>query len=103
MKSPDSVPPGTLASRLNQRLFQTRPAAAAEAAATSRDVISAPRRALGFPASIAEFLLVLRLRVRRRSTLSAEMLERAVRMVVVTCQNWFSPGTAPKSGPGKRS
>ena len=50
----------------------------------------APRRAVGFPASVAEFLLLFRLRVRRRSALCTDMLERAVRVVVVTCKNWFA-------------
>ncbi|MBH2020595.1 hypothetical protein [Polaromonas sp.] len=49
-----------------------------------------PQRQVGFPASIAEFLLVFRLKARRRSTLSADILERAVRVVFVTCKNWFA-------------
>ena len=47
-------------------------------------------RAVGFPSRIAEFLLVFRLRARRRSKLSADILERAVRVVLVTCTNWFA-------------
>ena len=53
----------------------------------------APGRAVGFPASVAEFLLLFRLRVRRRSALCADMLERAVQLVVVTCKNWFATDT----------
>ncbi|CAM3388336.1 hypothetical protein POHY109586_05110 [Polaromonas hydrogenivorans] len=49
-----------------------------------------PQREVGFPSSIAEFLLVFRLKARRRSLLSADILERAVRVVFVTCKNWFS-------------
>ncbi len=55
-------------------------------------VASAPplKRAVGFPASIAEFLLLFRLRARSRSALCAEMLERAAQVVLVTCSNWFA-------------
>lgn len=49
-----------------------------------------PQRQVGFPASIAEFLLVFRLKARRRSTLTADILERAVRVVFVTCRSWFA-------------
>jgi hypothetical protein len=52
--------------------------------------VVARERQVGFPASIAEFLLVFRLKARRRSTLSADILERAVRVVFITCKNWFS-------------
>lgn len=51
--------------------------------------LPATRRAVGFPFSVAEFLLLLRLRLRRRSALSADMLERALHLVVVTCKSWF--------------
>ncbi|SFB83794.1 hypothetical protein SAMN05216344_10458 [Polaromonas sp. OV174] len=78
-------------------------ASATETAKPQVALIPAPRRIFGFPASVAEFLLLFRLRVRRSSALSVDVLERAARVVLVTCQNWFSPGTAPKSGPGKRS
>ena len=51
--------------------------------------VPATRRAVGFPSRVAEFLLLLRLRLRRRSALCADMLERAFHLVVVTCKNWF--------------
>lgn len=58
-----------------------------------------PQRPLGFPASIAEFLLVFRLRARRRrAALSADMLERAVRVVLVTCQHWFGASEPHQHG-----
>ena len=66
--------------------------------------VIAPQRAVGFPSRIAEFLLVLRLRARRRSTLSADILERAVRVVLVTCKHWFAGAEAPqprKRDPGR--
>jgi hypothetical protein len=47
-----------------------------------------PPRPLGFPSRIAEFLLVFRLRANRWS--ASDMVERAMRMVLVTCKNWFS-------------
>ena len=56
--------------------------------------VVAPQRSLGFPANIAEFLLVFRLKVRRRSALSSDILERALRVVLVTCKNWFAGAPA---------
>ena len=58
-----------------------------------------PLRQVGFPASIAEFLLVFRLKARRRSTLTADILERAVRVVLVTCKDWFSGADAHQPKP----
>jgi|GEM_PF-3605629 len=49
----------------------------------------ASRFAVGFPARVAEFLLLFRLRARRRSALCGDMLERAVHILVVTCKSWF--------------
>ena len=49
----------------------------------------APRFAVGFPARVAEFLLLFRLSARRRSALCGDMLERAVHVLVVTCKSWF--------------
>ena len=84
-------------------------AEAAQAAAKPRASLPAiaPSRPLGFPASIAEFLLVFRLKARRPqarasvSSSSREILERALRVVLVTCKNWFihadSPPRSPKS------
>ena len=56
------------------------------------DVPAKPaRRQIGFQASIAEFLLINRLRARQPSELSADVLERAANIVFVTCQDWFAP------------
>lgn len=62
---------------------------------SSLPIVASPR-AVGFPASIAEFLLVFRLRARRRSALSGDMMERALHMVLVTCKNWFSNSASPR-------
>lgn len=75
-------------SRLKDRLLHSWSRSKDESSANPP--IVAPPRALGFPSSIAEFLLVFRLRVRRRSALSGDMLERALRVVLVTCKNWFA-------------
>jgi len=91
MTAQDSKPSRTAVSRLKQRLLQgwsSREPTLKEAKPTLPAI--APRRALGFPSRIAEFLLVFRLRARRRSALSADILERAVRVVLVTCQHWFT-------------
>ncbi|MGJ0559419.1 hypothetical protein [Methylocystis sp.] len=87
-------------SRVRQRLFPPR--SAGSSAAPRLDIahraanLPVPVRA-GFQAGIAEFLLVTRLRARRRAESSADVLERAARIVFVTCKNWFA---AADSGPG---
>lgn len=74
--------------RLRQRIFHpwSQSPRAAPAA-----VVVAPKRQIGFQASIAEFLLISRLRARRRAAPSADVLERGAHIVFVTCQNWFAP------------
>jgi hypothetical protein len=57
-------------------------------------------------ASIAQQLLLARLRARNRRDLTADSLERAVQVLRVTCKSWFSAsrerdaaGEAAQSGP----
>ena len=89
MKPPDAAPPAKVVSGLDTE----------ENSKTGLPAV-APRRAVGFPVSVAEFLLLFRLRVRRRSALCADMLERAVHVVVVTCKSWFYRDAGqPKSSP----
>ena len=87
----DSKPSRTAVSRLKNRIFQGW-SSREETADGAKPMLPAiaPQRAVGFPSRIAEFLLVFRLRARRRSTLTADILERAVRVVLVTCKNWFA-------------
>lgn len=91
-------PPGAAAARFKERLILSWPSRREGAAAAPVPALK-PQRALGFPARIAEFLLVFRLRVKRRSSLSADILERALRVVLVTCQNWFGAGAERKPAP----
>ena len=83
-------------SRVRQRLFP--PQSAGGSAAPRTDVALRPATPpaplsvrAGFQAGIAEFLLICRLRARRRAEPSADVLERAARIVFVTCKNWFAP------------
>lgn len=64
----------------------------------SRALALVPERRLGFSFSMAEFLLVFRLRASRRSALSDQVLARALRIVLVTCQSWFGAGRLPRRG-----
>ena len=51
----------------------------------------ASQRGISFHAGIAEFLLLTRLKARSQSKAqAAQMLERAAKVVFVTCKNWFS-------------
>ena len=90
---PAGIQPSGLVARFRQRLFQPRspretpPEASLPAPLTKRQA--------GLQSSIAEFLLVNRLRVRRSAASSADVMARASRIVFVTCQNWF--GKAGKS------
>ena len=60
----------------------------------------ASRRRISINASIAEFLLINRLRARssQRWQQAAEILERAAHIVFVTCKNWFSAGKGHLGG-----
>jgi hypothetical protein len=97
--TPDKVnhapaPPVSMAGRLRQRLFHPWSGPRAPA----QPVAPAAKRKITFQASIAEFLLVNRLRSRRRAQPSKDVLERAERIVFVTCQNWFAkPGRGAPS------
>lgn len=102
MEPTDSKPPGTAVSRLKDRIFQgwsSRDEAPGPARHPPPAI--APQRQVGFPSRISEFLLVFRLRARRRSALSADILERAVRVVFVTCKNWFSGSDSHTPRPRK--
>jgi hypothetical protein len=83
--------PGTAAHRFRQRIFH--PFSRTGDAAPSALAVPAPKTksALGFQARIAEFLLIHRLRARRKSAPSADVLQRAEHIVFITCQNWFAP------------
>lgn len=48
------------------------------------------RRVDGQRASIAQLLLVARLRARTRRDLAVDSLERAAHVMFVTCKNWFA-------------
>jgi hypothetical protein len=80
--------PATMASRFRQRLFQ--PWSGPRAPTADRPPEAIAQKKITFQASIAEFLLVNRLRARKRAEPSADVLERASRIVFVTCQNWFA-------------
>ncbi|WP_029526829.1 hypothetical protein [Polaromonas glacialis] len=102
MEPTDSKPPATVVSRLKDRLFQGWSSREEPRESETHPVPAiAPQRQVGFPSRIAEFLLVFRLRARRRSALSADILERAVRVVFVTCKNWFSGTDSPSPRPGR--
>ncbi|RYG07222.1 MAG: hypothetical protein EON92_18775 [Burkholderiales bacterium] len=76
-----------LVSRVRSRLFPAKAVAREEALAPEGQ-----KRGIGFQASIAELLLVNRLKAlgRRHHAVEAEIMERASHVVFVTCQNWFT-------------
>lgn len=100
MEPTDTKPPGTAVSRLKDRIFQGWSSREESRESESHPVPAiAPQRQVGFPSRIAEFLLVFRLRARRRSSLSADILQHAVRVVFVTCKNWFAGTDSPTPRP----
>lgn len=100
MEPADSKPSASAVSRLKDRLFQGWSSREEPRESESHPAPAiAPQRQVGFPSRIAEFLLVFRLRARRRSALSADILERAVRVVFVTCKNWFGGADSPTPRP----
>ena len=52
------------------------------------------RDELQLRASVAQLLLVARLRARNRRDLAMDSLENAARVIFVTCKHWFSPEQA---------
>ena len=100
MEPTDTKPPGTAVSRLKDRIFQGWSSREECRESESHPVPAiVPQRQVGFPSRIAEFLLVFRLRARRRSALSADILQHAVRVVFVTCKNWFAGTDSPTPRP----
>jgi len=90
------LPTQTLVSRVRQRLLHpwSPPPASSGSLEPSPSV---PKRQAATPtgrkarleASVSEFLLIMRLRARRPAEPTADVLERGVRIVSITCQNWF--------------
>lgn len=50
-------------------------------------------------ASVAQQLLVARLKARTRRDLAMDTLERGAHVLWVTCKNWFSSGEPPAAAP----
>ena len=99
MKTPDSASPTTAVSRLKDRLLGSSPSPKDDVKASVPAVVPKPR--MRFPARVAEFLLVFRLRA-RRSARSSDILQRAVQVVLVTCRHWFGGSERPKRDSEKR-
>jgi hypothetical protein len=93
------APAASMASRFRQRLFQ--PWAGPRPPTAARPPEAIAQKKMTFQASIAEFLLVNRLRARKRAEPSADVLERAAHIVFVTCKNWFA--TPQRGRPDHRS
>lgn len=51
-------------------------------------------------ASVAQLLLVARLKARNRRDLAMDTLERGAHVIWVTCRNWFSSGQPPSAATG---
>ncbi len=60
------------------------------------------RRKNRFSASVAEFLLLFRLRARRVPENAVGVMQRAIHMVLVTCENWFGRSDSSKAESVKR-
>lgn len=73
-----------LITRVRARLFT---AARGRAKAGPASAAAPP---LGLQASLAELLLVCRLKARTRPADSASMLDRAAQIIFITCRNWFA-------------
>lgn len=101
MTAPMSAPVASAVSRFKGRLSHSwqRSVRHDEEAAPQHLPAIASARPVGFPARIAEFLLILRLRARRPAARSGDILERAVRVMFVTCQSWFGARDLLKQRP----
>ncbi|MDB5891510.1 MAG: hypothetical protein JWP47_2341 [Polaromonas sp.] len=95
------APSASLVARVRQRLF---PPSLPDADACTdsdkpsvrpalKDMPVTVKQKVGLQASIAELLLVNRLKARAQRDPSARILERATHIIFVTCQHWFAhPG-----------
>lgn len=91
-----AVPSRGLMGRLGRRLLDARAVKALPA--------SARKMSLRLQASIAESLLVSRLRARSQNASSADVLARGALVVQVTCNSWFpATSTAPAALPTFRT
>lgn len=83
-----------LVARVKQRLFPPSSTSAAFVNASEALSEHAPvvikKNKVSFQASIAELLLVNRLKARSQRDQAAGMLELAAQIIFVTCKNWFS-------------
>lgn len=61
------------------------------------------KRNVGQWASIAQLLLLARLRARNRRDLAVDSLERAAQVMLVTCKNWFSAARDKKASPQEQA
>lgn len=102
MSEPGPVPPDTGVSRLKKRWFHPGTQTGTEVADKPENTDMVGGRKNRFSVSIAEFLLVFRLRARRTPASAASIMARALRMVLVTCEHWFGRADTPRSGPDKR-
>jgi hypothetical protein len=94
-----------LVTRLRKRMFDMHAPKVMQAPAVSKTelavvapVVKSPKREVSFQASLAEFLLINRLRARRKAVPSADVLERGARILQVTCKHWFAQPKPPVSG-----
>lgn len=91
-----SSPPTGFISRVRLRLFppslpNAHPQAAGKTAnRVAGNVSTAVKQKVGLQASLAELLLVNRLKARTQPDQAARMLERATHIIFVTCKHWFS-------------
>lgn len=79
------IPGPGLVSRVRNRLFPPK-----SPGATADSPLAVYKHKAGFKASIAEMLLVSRLRARNHGSSDAGILERATQVIFVTCKYWFS-------------
>ena len=82
-----------LVARFRKRLFEPRVRPAG--AQPSPQAPQLPKREINFRASLAEFLLINRLRARRKAAPSADVLAHGERIVFITCKNWFGTTDSP--------
>ena len=77
---------------------QEPPEESTDAATSAKTALVVPRKSR-LAASVSELLLLFRLRARRAPAPAVSVMQRALNMVLVTCDSWFGRKASKQKAP----